>query len=165
MEPIVATQWMTAIFFFCLELIILYLIVKGKIDLRMLISEDNGNASMARFQLLIFTFVISMSLFIVIISKKDGPGFPVEIPAGILSLLGISGGSYVLGKGIQAMKDVSAARQAEDTGGSAAPGESGGVAPGGTATATVTATPATATVPAAAPAMATRMMTDDGSVG
>jgi hypothetical protein len=82
---------------------ILWLILNGTIDLSRLISEPNGDASMSRFQFLIFTFVISLSLFLVIVSGKDKDGrlaFP-EIPGGILTLLGISGSTYAVGKAIQ----------------------------------------------------------------
>lgn len=83
---------------------ILWLIFTGTIDLSRLISEPTGDASMGRFQFLIFTFVISLSLFLVIVSGKNGDGkpvFPDSIPGGILTLLGISGSSYAVGKAIQ----------------------------------------------------------------
>src|ERR1700730_8228326 len=83
---------------------VLWLIYTGTIDLSRLISEPNGDASMSRFQFLIFTFVISLSLFLVIVSGKNGdgkPAFPETIPGGILTLLGISGSSYAVGKAIQ----------------------------------------------------------------
>jgi len=84
-----------------LELAIVSLIFTGKIDLRRLISEPTGDASMSRFQFMIFTFVIALSLFLVIAGHKDGPGFPDNIPSGIFALLGISGSSYLVSKGIQ----------------------------------------------------------------
>jgi uncharacterized BrkB/YihY/UPF0761 family membrane protein len=87
-----------------LGLVIAYLILKGKIDLSKLISEPNGDASLSRFQFLLFTFVIAMSLFLIVISK-DPPQFP-EIPVEILALLGISGGSYIVSKGIQTSRDI-----------------------------------------------------------
>src|ERR1035441_5361216 len=80
---------------------ILWQIFDGTIDLSRLISEPTGDASMGRFQFLIFTFVISLSLFLVIVSAKGGPAFPATIPGGILTLLGISGSSYAVGKAIQ----------------------------------------------------------------
>lgn len=84
---------------------VLWLIYTGEIDLSMLISENNGDASMARFQFLVFTFVISLSLFLVIVAgTKDSagrPAFPDSIPGGVLTLLGISGSSYAVGKAIQ----------------------------------------------------------------
>jgi hypothetical protein len=87
-----------------LGLLVLRLIWNGTIDLSRLISEPNGDASMSRFQFLIFTFVISLSLFLVIVAGKNGdgkPAFPESIPGGILTLLGISGSSYAVGKAIQ----------------------------------------------------------------
>jgi len=86
-------------------LAILWQIYDGTIDLSRLISEPNGDASMGRFQFLVFTFVISLSLFLVIAAgNKDSngkPAFPDSIPGGILTLLGISGSSYAVGKAIQ----------------------------------------------------------------
>jgi len=84
-----------------LGIAILWMVFTGTIDLSRLISEANGDASMARFQFLVFTFVISLSLFVVIVSPKDGPKLPETIPGGILTLLGISGSSYAVGKAIQ----------------------------------------------------------------
>ncbi len=80
---------------------VLWQIFDGTIDLSRLISEPNGDASMSRFQFLVFTFVISLSLFLVIVGAKNGPAFPLSIPGGILTLLGISGSSYAVGKAIQ----------------------------------------------------------------
>ena len=78
--------------------IILVLIATGVIDLRLLLSESGGGASMSRFQLLIFTFVISFSFFLLVTSSKQ---FPV-VPSGVLTLLGISATTYGVSKGIQA---------------------------------------------------------------
>jgi hypothetical protein len=86
-----------------LGLAVLWKVYNGTIDLSELISEANGDASMSRFQFLVFTFVISLSLFLVIVAGKPGenkPSFPDSIPAGILTLLGISGSSYAVGKAI-----------------------------------------------------------------
>src|SRR5262249_33429806 len=93
--------WTLCIFIILLGLAIVWHIVNGRIDLSRLISEPNGDASMSRFQLLIFTFVIALSLFLVIIGDaSEAPQFPA-IPGGILALLGISGSSYLVSKGIQ----------------------------------------------------------------
>lgn len=73
---------------------------KRGINLNKLISDSSGDASLARFQLLIFTFVISMSLVLIITSSQP-PAFPTNIPDQILGLLGISSTSYVLGKALQ----------------------------------------------------------------
>jgi hypothetical protein len=104
--------WIIAILIGFLGLIVAWKILSGKIDLQFLISEDNGHASLSRFQFLIFTFVIAGGLLLFIIHAlacsdcKSVPGFPV-IPGSILALLGISSGSYVTAKGIQTSKEVS----------------------------------------------------------
>ena len=58
------------------------------------------DASMSRFQLLVFTFVIAASLFLITASVTP-PAFPAQIPQGVLLLLGISSSSYLVSKGIQ----------------------------------------------------------------
>jgi uncharacterized BrkB/YihY/UPF0761 family membrane protein len=96
--------WILASFMGLLALIILWKIVKGKIDLSKLISEkDVKAASLSRFQFLIFTFVIAMSLFIVVMGDSP-PRFPETIPPEVLALLGISGASYVVSKSVQNSK-------------------------------------------------------------
>lgn len=82
---------------------ILWFIWTEKIDLSQLLSEANGTASMSRFQLLIFTFVVAVSLFYLVEKRKDGT-FP-EIPSGVLTLLGISASTYAVGKGISYSRD------------------------------------------------------------
>ena len=77
---------------------ILWLIWTDRIKLDQLLSEANGTASMSRFQLLIFTFVIAASLFYMV-EKGNGTAFP-EVPSGVLTLLGISASTYAVGKGI-----------------------------------------------------------------
>jgi hypothetical protein len=93
--------YIVCVFIGLLGLLILWKIFTGDIDLSDLIGEANGGASMSRFQLLIFTFVIALSLFLVIVSADGHPQFPATIPSGILTLLGISGSSYLVSKGIQ----------------------------------------------------------------
>ena len=51
---------------------ILLFIWQGKIDLSALLSEPSGQASMSRFQLLIFTFVIAVSLFAMVEAHLTG---------------------------------------------------------------------------------------------
>jgi hypothetical protein len=91
--------YVICIFVGVLAFLILRLIFRGDIDLSQLISEPNGDASLSRFQFLIFTFVIALSLFLVIVSAST-PSFPY-IPPTVLTLLGISGSSYLVSKGIQ----------------------------------------------------------------
>jgi hypothetical protein len=81
---------------------------QGKIDLSALLSEPSGQASMSRFQLLIFTFVIAVSLFAMVESHVNPTGFP-DIPSGVLTLLGISASTYAVSKGITYSQPQSAA--------------------------------------------------------
>jgi len=107
---------------FLFGMVILVEIIRGNIDLSGLLSED-GKASMSRFQLLIFTFVIALSLFLMV--AQSGEKFP-EIPANVLVLLGVSASTYAVSKGIQAgSKPDSDAKK--NGGGSPPPG--GGNAP------------------------------------
>jgi hypothetical protein len=94
-------------------LVVAWKVATGHIDLSKILTEKDGSpggaASMARFQLLIFVFVIALSFFLVVISNikiiqaRPGdhlPGLP-EVPRGVLALLGISASSYAVGKAIQ----------------------------------------------------------------
>jgi hypothetical protein len=92
--------WVLAFLIAAFALAIIVKMFRGHIDLKYLIAGDDGDASLSRFQFLIFTFVIALSLFLIIVSKST-PDFP-PIPGGILALLGISGGSYVASKGVDA---------------------------------------------------------------
>jgi hypothetical protein len=73
-----------------------------KIKINRLISESNGSASFSRFQMLVFTFTIAMS-FLIKVLQVPGNAFPIVTP-GVISLLGISGATYVLAKKFQ--KDI-----------------------------------------------------------
>lgn len=85
---------------FLFGMVILVDIIRGNIDLSTLLTED-GKASMSRFQLLIFTFVIALSIFLMVADNPTGAKFP-EIPSNVLALLGISASTYAVSKGIQA---------------------------------------------------------------
>ena len=100
-----AIGWILTVFIGLLAVMILLKIWKGDIDLNYLISDENGWASLSRFQFLVFTFVVAMSLFYLVVVGTP-PAYPI-VPKEILALLGISGGSYVLSKGIQNSRDVS----------------------------------------------------------
>ena len=89
---------------FLFGFMILTAIASGKIDISQLLEEKSadggtGGASMSRFQLLIFTFVISLSLFLIVVNTG---AFPSKIPPEVLTLLGISATTYAVSKGIQA---------------------------------------------------------------
>jgi hypothetical protein len=94
------SAWVALGFLGLIGVAILWYVFTGRIDLSGLISEPSGDASMSRFQLLVFTFVIAASLFLIIASATP-PAFPPIIPNGILVLLGISSSSYLVSKGIQ----------------------------------------------------------------
>lgn len=101
----IAVSWVVLGFLALLAITVIWLVWTGKINLDRLISESNGDASMSRFQLLVFTFVIAGSLFLVTASPSQ-PKFPDSIPQGVLLLLGISSSSYLVSKGIQLGSDV-----------------------------------------------------------
>ena len=90
--------WSLAIFLGLLEAVFLYRVATNQISLKYLISDDRGYASL--------TFVIAMTLFYLIIAQGKYP----DIPNQILGLLGISGGSFVVSKGIQTSYDVGMAQ-------------------------------------------------------
>lgn len=111
-------------------LIILVKMAIGTIDISKLLEEIGGGASMSRFQLLVFTFVIALSLFLIVVEK--GQGFP-QIPPGVLTLLGISATTYGVSKGIQLSSQASGK---DGNGGAAAAGAQAGAATGAAAGAT-----------------------------
>lgn len=89
---------------FLFGFMILAAIASGKIDISRLLEEKSadggtGAASMSRFQLLIFTFVIALSLFLIVVNTG---AFPDKIPPEVLTLLGISATTYAVSKGINA---------------------------------------------------------------
>jgi hypothetical protein len=93
-----AFQYGMLILLFLFGFMILAAIASGKIDISKLLTEDGGGASMSRFQLLIFTFVIGLSFFLIVICNCEFPA----VPANVLALLGISATTYGVSKGIQA---------------------------------------------------------------
>jgi hypothetical protein len=119
-----AMEWIIVVFIGLLALIILYKIWLGTIDLTGLLNEaasgpgsapvggpgnppaggpgnpptsGGGKASMSRLQLLLFTFIIA-GLYLTLCFEA---GEMIAIPNQVLGILGISGGSYVVSKGIQ----------------------------------------------------------------
>ena len=97
--------WLLTGFLTALMVVIVVLILTGRIKLDKLISEPNGDASLSRFQFLIFTFVIAASFFLIVVGV-DPPRFPDSIPSEIFVLLGISAGTYAISKGIQSNYDI-----------------------------------------------------------
>ncbi len=86
--------WVIVIFLAALGIILILKMLKGAdggIDLSHLVSEDNGNASLSRFQFLIFTFVIGTGLLLIILESGTFP----TVGSDVYGLLGISAASYV----------------------------------------------------------------------
>lgn len=108
------------ILLFLFGFLVLAAIASNKIDISQLLEEKGtGGASMGRFQLLIFVFVIGLSFFVVVLCKCEIP----EVPTNVLALLGVSATTYGVGKGIQA--------SAKKDGDGGQPGGGGGQAGGG----------------------------------
>ena len=93
----VVTGYLMLILVFFYGLMVLVAIITGQIKLGTLLSEVDGTASMSRFQLLIFTFVIALSLFLIICAN---PSKLPDVPVTILTLLGISATTYAAGKAL-----------------------------------------------------------------
>jgi hypothetical protein len=104
-KVVLAIEYGGLVITFLFGFMILAGIASGKIDISGILEEKGANgttgggASMSRFQLLIFTFVIALSLFLIVVNTK---AFPQKIPPEILTLLGISATTYAVSKGIQA---------------------------------------------------------------
>jgi len=86
-------------FMIIMGLLCLMLLIKmwrNEINLCSLLEEANGQASMSRFQLLIFTLVVAVGVFLSILHTLTLP----DIPNSVLILLGISASTYATGKAI-----------------------------------------------------------------
>jgi hypothetical protein len=87
---------------------VLWLIWTEKISLQGLLTEipasgqsvGDSKASLSRFQMLIFTFVVA-GLFLML--SIEAGGF-VQVPQNVLLLIGISGGTYVVSKAVTKTK-------------------------------------------------------------
>ena len=95
-HALICLVYATTVFLTALEALILWKMATDKLDLRRLIANDNGDASLSRVQLLVFTFVIAAG-FLYLTAK--GSTFPV-VSNGVLVLLGISGATYAIGKSL-----------------------------------------------------------------
>lgn len=111
-----ALAYAMLVLLFLFGFFIIAAIASGKIDISQLLTEKDagaGKASMSRFQLLIFTFVIGVSFFLVVVSNNKLP----DVPTQVLTLLGISATTYGVSKGIQASGSGGAAAEADTKGG------------------------------------------------
>lgn len=95
---VIAAGYAAVVLIFFYGLIVLIMMATGSIDLSQLLEDDTGGASMSRFQLLIFTFVIALSFFVLVAKTGTLP----QVPADVLALLGISATTYGVSKGISA---------------------------------------------------------------
>lgn len=93
-----AVGYGTLLLVFLFGAMVLTQMANGNINLKDLLEEESGGASTSRFQLLIFTFVIALSFFLLVAKNGELP----KISGEVLTLLGISGTTYAVGKGIQA---------------------------------------------------------------
>lgn len=92
-------------------LLIAYCIFVQKIDIKLLLSETNGKASLSRFQALIFTFVLGACLLSIVVETGD---LPQRIPWEIVAILGGSLGTYLMSKGIQRRHGISVSGRGSD---------------------------------------------------
>jgi hypothetical protein len=83
--------------------VVIVKIASDRIDLGSIITEKDGSnkSSISRFQLLVFTLTIA-GLY-VILSIENGQ--LIDVPNGALALLGISGGSFLISKGMSGKPD------------------------------------------------------------
>lgn len=91
--------WTGFVFLLIAAGLCLMLLIKmwtNQIDLSTLLHEANGDASMSRFQLLVFTIAIVVGVFLFMLKNQELP----DIPPSVLTLLGISASTYAAGKGI-----------------------------------------------------------------
>jgi hypothetical protein len=93
---VVMLAYIVGIGFLLVFAVVVFKMLTNTISLADLLSEPTGKASMSRFQLFVFTLVIA-GLYLVL-SLENGQ--LIEIPNGVLGILGISGGSYLISKGI-----------------------------------------------------------------
>lgn len=76
--------------------LLLYKMWTNQINLSTILMEANGDASMSRLQLLIFTLVVAVGIFLYMLKHLELP----DLPQSILTLLGVSASTYAAGKGI-----------------------------------------------------------------
>jgi hypothetical protein len=98
-QQITVMSWGFVAFLFVLEvlaLVAVYRLLKGDRLEGLILESDGSKASLSRLQALIFTFAVA-GLFMVF--SLDIGDF-IEIPESVLGLLGISGGTYLISKGI-----------------------------------------------------------------
>jgi hypothetical protein len=96
-DLLLVTWWLFLILMTVLCAFLLWLMLRGTISLKGLLDEETGGASVSRFQLLLFSLIVAVGLFLYIVANLALP----DIPASVLTLLGISASTYAASKGIQ----------------------------------------------------------------
>ena len=94
----IVVAWVALVVVTLLGVALFWAIFTKQIKLEDLLGDKDGYASMGRFQLLIFTFVIALS-FLYLMALPETSGFP-EVPGSVLTLIGISGSSFLVSKSI-----------------------------------------------------------------
>jgi hypothetical protein len=114
------------ILLFLFGFLVLAAMATNRIDISQILEEKGvGGASMGRFQLLIFTFVIGLSFFLVVLCDCKIP----DLPGNVLGLLGVSATTYGVGKGIQATTSKEGTGEQQDGGHAGGPQAGAGGAP------------------------------------
>lgn len=126
-ESISAISWIVVAFVAAFEALTLYAVfqlLKDGLLAGLLIESDGSKASLARLQVLVFTFIVA-ALFVIF--SLDIGNF-VELPQSVLGLLGISGGTFLISKGISKERGASPPAGG-DPGPGAPPQEAGDATP------------------------------------
>src|SRR5688500_412530 len=105
--------YVVAAFLALLQVLLIWKMANNTINLKFLISDDSGDASLSRFQLLLFTFVIAAGMLYLTVEGKDFP----KINEGVLILLGISSASYALGKSLDKQAPPASTKNKDENGG------------------------------------------------
>ena len=98
-QAITVLSWGFVLFLFALEVLSLwaiYRLLKNDRLSGLILEADGSKASLSRLQALVFTFVVA-GLYMIF--SLDIGNF-IDIPQSVLGLLGISGGTYLVSKGI-----------------------------------------------------------------
>jgi hypothetical protein len=91
-----AFAYVFALGFLLLFAVVLIKLYKSDLESIILEKDSSGKSSIARFQLLVFTLTIA-GLYIILSIEA---GTLIDVPSGALTLLGLSGGSFLISKGI-----------------------------------------------------------------
>jgi hypothetical protein len=129
--PEIAAKWVLVLALLGFLVMILYLCVKGKIDLSTLLNDPGLNkASLSRFQLLLSTFVIVGCYLAITLTNPPDNGILYDIPSGLLVFFGISGGSYLVSTNLSGAPPAAGGAAGGGAGAAGGGGAGGGAASG-----------------------------------